>query len=193
MVPPLVKDLDPTSGPICGDTKLSISGQNFGTDAADILSVQVCGSECLSTLQYESSKGIYMKTKPSHPCVGSVLVSTQTGGLSIPSKVQFRFFREGQKSEMFMSTEVSFSGSVRFRGAKEYDGEDELDHTISHRHSSEVRKSEARKSANFLLLNTVEEATQTNFPQVAATVGIPSKKEAEKNSNHQENMALQSK
>ena len=66
-----------------GDTRLTIRGDYLGTDASDIVSLTVCGVDCLATLEYESATTIYCTTLPGEPGTGPVTVETAAGGWAV--------------------------------------------------------------------------------------------------------------
>uniref|UniRef100_A0A914X6A0 FIP-RBD domain-containing protein n=1 Tax=Plectus sambesii TaxID=2011161 RepID=A0A914X6A0_9BILA len=80
---PILSSVEPESGPVWGGTRITITGEHLGEDAADIVGLYVCGSNCLSTLEYESPNRISCVTKAWRACIGSVAVITTSGGRGV--------------------------------------------------------------------------------------------------------------
>ena len=87
---PEVSGISPREGPVEGGTRLTIRGNNLGEDKGDIVGLQVCGCNCLASLEYESARKIYCTTKGWRPCTGNIVIETESGGKGC-SLVKFNF------------------------------------------------------------------------------------------------------
>lgn len=52
---PLVNGISPCEGP--PGTKVKIWGENFGVGASDVISIKICGHECVDWFEWVSSEG----------------------------------------------------------------------------------------------------------------------------------------
>ena len=87
---PEISGISPKEGSAAGGTRLTIRGTNLGLHKEDIVGLFVCGSNVLGSLEFESSRKIYCTTKTYKPCVGKIVVETQSGGRGT-SLVDFTF------------------------------------------------------------------------------------------------------
>ncbi|KAK3098370.1 hypothetical protein FSP39_018887, partial [Pinctada imbricata] len=78
---PVIVKVSPSRGLIEGGTRLTVEGQHLGFSKADILELSVCECDCVESVEYESSSRIYVKTKPSLPGKGDVVIETESGGI----------------------------------------------------------------------------------------------------------------
>ena len=102
---PEVTGVSPAEGSVIGGTKLTIRGSNLGLDQADVVCVNVCGANCLSTLEYVSDRKLVVVTKPWKEGSGRIIVETQSGGRA-KSLVEFTFVEEPQpKDDDTLSTD----------------------------------------------------------------------------------------
>lgn len=85
---PDVTGISPLEAPADARTKLTIRGTNLGHSSADICQLLVCGIDCLSSIEYESSSKISCYVGPTVPGTGIVVVETVSGGRS-SSAVKF--------------------------------------------------------------------------------------------------------
>lgn len=78
---PEVTGISPRSGPLSGGTRLVLRGSNLGQFADDVIGLTVCGTDCLSSLEYSSPAKLICTTFPACESVcGPVVVKTQSGG-----------------------------------------------------------------------------------------------------------------
>lgn len=77
---PEVIIISPKKGTVSGGTKLTIRGNNLGTEAADVVALTVCGVDCLEGLEYESPSTVYCTTAPGRHGTGPVTLETASGG-----------------------------------------------------------------------------------------------------------------
>ncbi|XP_077989319.1 uncharacterized protein LOC144443651 [Glandiceps talaboti] len=87
---PEISGLSPREGSVGGGTCITIRGTNLGEHKNDIVRLLICGSNCLSSLKYESSNKIRCTTKPWKISSGPVVIETQSGGLG-RSSLKFEF------------------------------------------------------------------------------------------------------
>jgi hypothetical protein len=93
---PEVSGISPKVGPAAGGTRLTIRGSNLGVNKQDIVGLFVCGSNVLASVEYESSRKIYCTTRAYKPCIGRIVIETQSGGLA-SSMVDFTFTDSGRQ------------------------------------------------------------------------------------------------
>uniref|UniRef100_A0A914VPX0 C2 domain-containing protein n=1 Tax=Plectus sambesii TaxID=2011161 RepID=A0A914VPX0_9BILA len=99
---PLINDIQPEEGPVFGGTRIMITGRNFGSCAADIISLSVCGSDCLSSLEYENDCLLFCTTKAWRACIGAVVLVTHSGGRSrSEDTARFSFLAHSEPSDNF--------------------------------------------------------------------------------------------
>lgn len=75
---PYVNGVSPCEGP--PGTRVKISGEYLGVGAADVVSVKICGHECLETVEWLSSHRLVCQTREGFG-KGSIIVSTLSGGV----------------------------------------------------------------------------------------------------------------
>ncbi|GIY24409.1 exocyst complex component 2 [Caerostris extrusa] len=79
MEPPKVTGLSPKEGE--PGTKVTIRGENLGTSQRDLLSLQICGVECLMYAEWHSPSKIIARCGAVRvPQYGDVIVTTKSGG-----------------------------------------------------------------------------------------------------------------
>lgn len=61
------------------NTKIKIWGENLGTSAADVISVKICGQECVDSVEWVSERKIICNSGNGYGR-GRVIVETITGG-----------------------------------------------------------------------------------------------------------------
>lgn len=93
---PEIVSIFPTEGPIEGGTRIIIEGFNLGEYKEDIIGLNICGANCLASLEYESSCRVYCTTKAWRVSSGKITLETQTGGKGA-SDLNFSFV-ENNKS-----------------------------------------------------------------------------------------------
>ncbi|GFY55167.1 exocyst complex component 2 [Trichonephila inaurata madagascariensis] len=79
MEPPKVTGLSPKEGE--PGTKVTIRGENLGTSQRDLLSLSICGVECLMYAEWHSPSKIVARCGAVRvPQYGDVIVTTKSGG-----------------------------------------------------------------------------------------------------------------
>ncbi len=158
--PPAIAGVSPPCGSVWGGTQLAIKGTSLGLDKSDIIGLYVCGSNCLSSLQYESQEIIYCRTKPWRACVGSVLVVTSSGGRSSPT-AKFAFYQDEPPDEVNLPTITVTDVETMSECGQASDVHSD---TISLREESDngysLDRVDTRRDC-FRILNTVDDGTQT--------------------------------
>ncbi|XP_047139551.1 uncharacterized protein LOC100213518 isoform X1 [Hydra vulgaris] len=92
--PPKVLNVVPSSGPSKGGTLIQITGKYLGLSRDDIVRLTVAGCNCLSTLEYYTSRKIMCLTSASHG-TGPISIQTKSGGMSA-SKMMFEFIENNE-------------------------------------------------------------------------------------------------
>lgn len=108
---PQIYSITPNEGPCSGSTKVTITGDNLGTHLEDVIGLNICGANCLRSIEYVSSKCLRCTTKAYKPCKGFVSVETQTGGKGT-SLVQFTFAEERQPPDGEQKTFISHKSEL---------------------------------------------------------------------------------
>lgn len=86
MSSPKVTGISPKEGP--PRTKLTIRGENLGCNQSDLLSVKICGIECLIYSEWITPQKIITKS-PNCMETGPVIITTESGGTGT-SMIQFK-------------------------------------------------------------------------------------------------------
>ncbi|XP_017311508.1 exocyst complex component 2 [Ictalurus punctatus] len=76
--PPLVTGISPNEG--TSWTKVTIRGENLGTEAADLVGLSICGHNCLLTAEWRSASKIVCRVGPAKDGKGEIIVTTRSGG-----------------------------------------------------------------------------------------------------------------
>ncbi|XP_055328826.1 exocyst complex component 2-like [Paramacrobiotus metropolitanus] len=84
--PPKVTGLSPKEGP--PGTRIVIRGENFGAQPNDLISVLICGAECVFQAEWQSPSKILCRSGNGQG-IGDVVITTKSGGRGT-STVQFR-------------------------------------------------------------------------------------------------------
>lgn len=79
---PEITGISPSEAQSDAVTKLTIRGMNLGTSSADINQLLVCGIDCLSSVEYESSSKIFCYIGPAKAATGNIVIETVSGGRS---------------------------------------------------------------------------------------------------------------
>ena len=95
--PPLVNGVSPCEGP--PGTKVKIWGENLGVGAADVVSVKICGHECVEWVDWLSPTKLVCQAGEGYGR-GRVIVTTLSGG-------------EGSCTVYFTGTEPPTKKTVR--------------------------------------------------------------------------------
>ena len=95
---PEVTGISPKEGTTEGQTRLTIRGTNLGVNLPDVVGLYVCGSNCLSTIEYISANKLHCTTKAWRPGSGDIIIVTQSGGRGKCS-VQFTFVEPPQENQ----------------------------------------------------------------------------------------------
>ncbi|XP_064599052.1 exocyst complex component 2-like [Liolophura sinensis] len=74
---PLVTGLSPKEGP--PGTRITIRGENLGTDPKDLIGLKICGVDCLLSAEWKSPSKIVARTGPGKG-KGDIIVITRSGG-----------------------------------------------------------------------------------------------------------------
>ena len=77
---PRVTGLSPKEGP--PGTRIIVRGENLGTSAHDLLSVSICGVECVFQAEWQSPSKILCRSGNGQG-LGDVVVTTKSGQLSV--------------------------------------------------------------------------------------------------------------
>lgn len=85
---PEITRISPSEAHSDAVTKLTIGGMNLGSSSADISQLLVCGIDCLSSVEYESSSKIFCYIGPAKAATGNIVIETVSGGKS-SSAVKF--------------------------------------------------------------------------------------------------------
>lgn len=88
--PPVVTGISPKEGP--PGTRVTIRGENLGTKPNDLVSLVICGSECLLSAEWKSPNKIIARSGPGR-VRGEIIVCTSSGGKGTCT-VQFRGYHE---------------------------------------------------------------------------------------------------
>jgi len=86
---PEITGLSPKSGPSSGGTRITVRGCNLGKSQEDIASINICGCDLLSTLEYHSPAKLVVVTE-AWSGSGPVVLETKSGGRGI-STLNFTF------------------------------------------------------------------------------------------------------
>lgn len=86
---PEITGLSPKSGPRSGGTRITVRGCNLGMSKEDIVSVNICGCDLMSGLEFHSPAKLVVVTKPWSGS-GPVVLETKCGGRGI-STLNFTF------------------------------------------------------------------------------------------------------
>uniref|UniRef100_A0A915L479 Exocyst complex component 2 n=1 Tax=Romanomermis culicivorax TaxID=13658 RepID=A0A915L479_ROMCU len=86
---PIVTGISPKDG-IPG-TQITIRGENLGLSQNDLVGVNICGSDCILSARWESSRKIVARVNQLKAGLGDVIVTTRSGGKGTCT-VQFRLF-----------------------------------------------------------------------------------------------------
>ena len=112
---PKVTGVSPKEGP--PGTKITIRGENLGVSQEDLISLTICGVECLIYSEWYSSQKIITR---SGRCkgVGDVIVTTRSGGIG-SSTVQFKGYEEivgpTKESAVWVNEDDFYQTSARHR------------------------------------------------------------------------------
>lgn len=79
---PDITGISPSQAPANAATRLTICGTNLGLSTADIKELSVCGIDCRSSLEHESSSKVFCYVGPGKPGTGNVVIETVSGGKS---------------------------------------------------------------------------------------------------------------
>lgn len=88
---PIVTGISPHQG--TPGTQITIRGENLGHDQSDILTLIICGTDCLVSAKWKSSSKIVARLGQAKRGNGDIIIVTRSGGRGI-SNVQFRVFIE---------------------------------------------------------------------------------------------------
>ncbi|KAK7493846.1 hypothetical protein BaRGS_00014987, partial [Batillaria attramentaria] len=75
--PPLVTGVSPKEGP--PGTRITIRGENLGTDVRDFIGLKICGMDCTLFAEWKSPSKIIARTGPGKG-KGDIIVITRSGG-----------------------------------------------------------------------------------------------------------------
>ena len=92
--PPEILSVSPERGSTQGSTRITIVGEYLGRDKSDIISLLVCGANCIGTLEYESTTQIVCTTAPCGAGPGFVVVETKSGGMSESTRAAEYIYEE---------------------------------------------------------------------------------------------------
>ncbi|XP_054278287.1 exocyst complex component 2 [Macrosteles quadrilineatus] len=90
MVAPVVTGISPKEGP--PGTRVTIRGENLGKKPQDLVSLSICGCDCLLSAEWKSPNKIIARSGPGKGR-GDIIVTTMSGGKGT-STVQFRGYHE---------------------------------------------------------------------------------------------------
>ncbi|KAI0228580.1 Exocyst complex component 2 [Lamellibrachia satsuma] len=76
--PPQVTGISPKEGP--PGTRVTLRGENLGTDARDLIGLRICGMDCLMTAEWKSPNKIIARTGQAKG-KGDIIVVTRSGGV----------------------------------------------------------------------------------------------------------------
>uniref|UniRef100_A0A1B6LCB4 Exocyst complex component 2 n=2 Tax=Cicadellinae TaxID=33370 RepID=A0A1B6LCB4_9HEMI len=88
--PPVVTGISPKEGP--PGTRVTIRGENLGKKPQDLISLTICGCDCLLSAEWKSPNKIIARSGPGKGR-GDIIVVTVSGGKGT-STVQFRGYHE---------------------------------------------------------------------------------------------------
>lgn len=88
---PVVTGISPHQG--TPGTQIIIRGENLGHESSDILTLIICGTDCLASAKWKSSSKIVARLGQAKRGNGEIIIVTRSGGRGI-SNVQFRVFIE---------------------------------------------------------------------------------------------------
>ncbi|KAG8251772.1 Exocyst complex component 2 [Homalodisca vitripennis] len=88
--PPVVTGISPKEGP--PGTRVTIRGENLGKKPQDLISLTICGCDCLLSAEWKSPNKIIARSGPGKGR-GDIIVVTASGGKGT-STVQFRGYHE---------------------------------------------------------------------------------------------------
>lgn len=90
--PPHVNGVSPCEG--YPGTRVKIWGESLGTEPSDVVSIAICGHECIDTMEWVSERKIICESVAGTGRKGRIIVTTQLGG-------------EGECSVYFTALELS--------------------------------------------------------------------------------------
>ncbi|CAG2107534.1 unnamed protein product [Medioppia subpectinata] len=112
---PKTTGLSPKEGP--PGTKVTIRGENLGKSQEDLISVSICGVECLMYSEWLTSQKIISRSSRCKG-LGDVIVTTRSGGRG-SSTVQFKGYEEivgpTKESAVWVNEDDYYQSSARHR------------------------------------------------------------------------------
>ncbi|XP_014248601.1 exocyst complex component 2 [Cimex lectularius] len=117
--PPVVTGVSPKEGP--PGTRVTIRGEFLGSKPNDMISVEICGCECVLSADWKSPTKIIARSGPGKG-KGKIIVTTQSGGVGTCT-VEFRGYHERigplKESAVWVEEATPIGGSVWDKGAPE--------------------------------------------------------------------------
>ncbi|XP_074644700.1 exocyst complex component 2-like [Tubulanus polymorphus] len=77
MAAPIVTGISPKEGP--PGTKVTLRGENLGRDQRDLISILICGVECIMSAEWNAPNKIKARTGLAR-AIGEVIITTKSGG-----------------------------------------------------------------------------------------------------------------
>eukprot|EP00163_Fabomonas_tropica_P005646 TRINITY_DN1525_c0_g1_i2.p1 TRINITY_DN1525_c0_g1~~TRINITY_DN1525_c0_g1_i2.p1 ORF type:complete len:3023 (-),score=588.09 TRINITY_DN1525_c0_g1_i2:123-9191(-) len=96
---PDIDTVYPQGAPSSGGTTITLTGSHLGSSFSDVVSLDLAGESCLSTLWWQSESMIGCISPTASPKTGTVNITTTSGGNG-PSKIKMFSFLSGDESAL---------------------------------------------------------------------------------------------